>query len=150
MFRWVPLSIIGGLTATILWTLIIISNKYYQRKKAFGHLEGTYAVKDKYSNSKESTKTKYNVKITKNGNKIEIKSIDLNNGKWTGYLELEEVYRLSGKGYYDHIDKIGNKLWGYIDIFINKNENTLLVHTYYVNQNRELIYQAEIYEKNFN
>ena len=131
-------NIVSGVIAAFLWGLLYISFYYFIympliNRCTFYGLSGTYKEENKFPSYDGEQKVFETIKIKrKNFLKGNILSIEVENKKWVGEIEMNKLFPKSGKGYYSHIGNEKQRpMWGFIDI-IRKEKNTILVHRSYM------------------
>lgn len=130
------LAVIGGLVATLLWTAV--AYPVYVRVsgwRRFRHLAGTYRVDRKLED--ETLCDSLRVRIS--GNVLTASSDEYDGSRYDARIALSEELAENGRGQYTNLACVGGelkRLWGFIEVQLVSEDDTILVHQWYVSQKK--------------
>ncbi|MEP7224987.1 MAG: hypothetical protein ABI783_08520 [Actinomycetota bacterium] len=123
---------VAGFVVAILWGVTAWVVRWWRQRRDFGVLDGTYRRYGKLGDEPEPE----SVSITVDGNVLEVEWHGLPDGDSVkGWIAMNEQFRTSGEGHYEHV-KNGRQLWGFWKV--QKNADTLLVHTTYAHYENDV------------
>jgi hypothetical protein len=141
-------EVLSGIVAIAGWSILAYIYFYGRRFLYWSKIPGSYQVHRKYRVVNDD-KGEYEIKITRKGNKLNVNSVNLSEGNFTGEIIMDEIFKRAGKGYYMQ-DKLVNNvtlpLWGYFEIALKRN-GEIFVHKYYVNDKNIMIFEGFVWKK---
>jgi hypothetical protein len=124
-------GVVAGLVAALAWWLLTWLLRQWRLRRDFAWLAGTYSSTRKLKEQPEPE----TVSITVDRNILGVEFVGLPDGtSIKGKIAMNEQLPLSGRGHYSHDFKDGKQGWGFWDVQVLKESQTILVHTTYAGQ----------------